>query len=72
MSPQSPLPWVSEPFRQDIGQISTWKFFFVINNMYLYEKSVLTNFRKMVETSTDPHLPMLIFEAHGIIGVTAG
>ena len=29
-SPLSPLSWVSESFRQDIGQTSTWKVFLLL------------------------------------------
>ena len=47
-TPQSPLFWVSESFRQDIGEISTWKVFFVMKNV--------TDFRKTVETCVGPRL----------------
>ena len=30
----SPLSWVSEPFRQDIDQISTWKVFLLLRIYY--------------------------------------
>ena len=29
-TPYSPLSWVSESFRQDIGQISSWKVFLLL------------------------------------------
>ena len=31
----SPLSWISESFRRDIGQISTWKMFFIIKNIFI-------------------------------------
>ena len=51
----SPLSWVSESFRQDIGQFSTWKVFFIIKNIF-FRKNV-TDFRKTVKTGVDPRLP---------------
>ena len=51
LTPESPLPWDSESFRWDIGQISTWKLFFIIKNIFIMEN--LTDLRKTVETSVD-------------------
>ena len=36
-TPYSPLPWVSESFTQDIGQISSWKVFLLLK-IYLWWK----------------------------------
>ena len=51
LTPERPLPWVSESFRWDIGQISTWKLFFITKNIFIMEN--LTDLRKTVETSVD-------------------
>ena len=51
---KSPFPGFSESFRQDIGQISTWKVFFIIENIFIMKN--LTDFCKTVETSVDPRL----------------
>ena len=53
-SPKSPFLRISESFRWDIGQISTWKVCFFIK-ICLFIKN-LTDFHKMVETGVDPHL----------------
>ena len=53
----SPLSWVSESFRQDIGQISTWKVFYVIKSIFIMKN--LTNFLKMLEASVDRRLDPL-------------
>ena len=44
----SPLSWFSQSFRQDIGQIATWKVFLLLT-IYFFMKNV-TDFHKMVET----------------------
>ena len=46
---------VSESFSHDIGQISTWKVFFIIKNISIVKN--LTDFRKTVEAGVDPCLP---------------
>ena len=51
----SPLSWVFESLRQHIAQVSTWKVFFIIKNIFIMKN--LTDFRKMVETGEDPRLP---------------
>ena len=51
----SPLSWVPESFRRDIGQISTWKVFFFIKRIFVMKN--LTNFHKMVEAGVDPLAP---------------
>ena len=51
----SPLSWVFESLRQHIAQVSTWKVFFIIKNIFIMKN--LTDFRKTVETGVDPHLP---------------
>ena len=51
----SPLSWVPESFRRDIGQISTWKVFFLLKE-YLFMKN-LTDFHKTVEAGVDPLAP---------------
>ena len=50
----SPLSWFSQSFRQDIGQIATWKVFLLLT-IYFFMKNV-TDFRKMVETGVDLRL----------------
>ena len=40
------LSWVSESFREDIGEVLTWKIFF-ISNIFIYEKFDLSGL--------DPH-----------------
>ena len=55
--PPSPLSWVSESFRQDIAQISTWKVFYVIKSIFIMKN--LTNFLKMLEASVDRRLDPL-------------
>ena len=52
-----PLSWVSEPFRQDIGQISTLQVFFIIQNIFIMKN--VTDFRETVETGVDPRLKSL-------------
>ena len=49
LNPLSYLSWVSESFRLEIGQILTWK-------AVIYEKSLVSDFRKTVETGVDPRL----------------
>ena len=39
--------WVSQLFREDIGEILTWKVFFFISNIFIYEKFDLSGL--------DPH-----------------
>ena len=51
---KSTFPGFSESFRQDIGQISTWKVFFIIKNIFVIKN--LTNFPKTVEIDVDPCL----------------
>ena len=58
----SPLSWVSESFRRDIGQISTWKFFFLWKD-YLFMKN-LTDFHKTVEAGVDPRLIVKFLATH--------
>ena len=41
------ISWVSELFREDIGEILTWKVFFFISNIFIYEKFDLSGL--------DPH-----------------
>ena len=41
------LSWVSESFRRDIGQILTWKVFFISKNIFITKN--LTDLRKTVE-----------------------
>ena len=55
--PLSPLSWVSESFRQDISQISTWKVFFVIKDIFIMKN--LTTFLKMMEAGVDGRLDPL-------------
>ena len=58
----SPLSWVSESFRRDIGQISTWKVFFLLKE-YLFMKN-LTDFHKTVEAGVDPRLIVKFLATH--------
>ena len=51
----NPLSWVCESFRRDTGQISTWKVFFIIKNIFFIMEN-LTDFRKRVEDGMDPCL----------------
>ena len=51
---KSPFLGFSRSFRQDIGQISTGKVFFIIKNIFVMKN--LTNFPKTVETDVDPCL----------------
>ena len=55
----SPLSWVFESLRQHIAQVSTWKVFFIIKNVFIMKN--LTDFRKTVETGVDPRLQLLFF-----------
>ena len=50
----SPLSWVFESLRQHIAQVSTWKVFFIIKNIFIMKN--LTDFRKTVETGVDLRL----------------
>ena len=58
LTPESPLSWVSESFRQDSGQISLWKVFFVIKNIFVMKN--LTDFRKTLEAGEDPRLENML------------
>ena len=49
----SPLSRISESFRRDIGQILTWKMFFIIKNIFIMKNLTA---RKTVEAGVDPHL----------------
>ena len=48
---KSPFLGFSKSFRQDFGQISTWKVFFIIKNIFVMKN--LTNFPKTVEIDVD-------------------
>lgn len=48
----SPLSWFSESFREDGGQISTWKVFY--ENIFIM-KNVM-HFQNMLETGVDLRL----------------
>ena len=52
---KSPFPGFSESFRQDVGQISTRKVFFIIENVFQVEIWPISCL-KTVETSVDPRL----------------
>ena len=49
----SPLSRISESFRRDIGQILTWKMFFIIKNIFIMKNLTA---RKTVEAGVDPRL----------------
>ena len=51
LTPIRPVSRVSESFTRDDGQISTWKVFFIIKNIFNMKN--LTDFCKMVEASVD-------------------
>ena len=51
LTPIRPVSRVSESFTWDDGQISTWKVFFIIKNIFIMKN--LTDFCKMVEASVD-------------------
>ena len=55
-APKGHLSWVSELFSQDIGQILTWKVFFIKNVLIILFMKNLTNFHKTVETDVDLRL----------------
>ena len=55
-TPLSHLSWVSESFREDIGEILILIFFSL--KIYLFIKN-LTDFRETAETVVDPRLAML-------------
>ena len=50
----SPLSWVSELFRQDIGQIFNLESVLTIKNIFIMKN--VTNFRKKGETGVDLRL----------------
>ena len=59
LTPQSPLSWVSEPFRQDIYWLSKPFSRFQLGRFKVFTKNIsimkyLTDFRKTVETGMDP------------------
>ena len=49
----SPLSWVSESFRRDVGQILTWKMCFIIKNIFIMKNLTA---RKTVGAGVDPRL----------------